>query len=136
MPMFGSRSRSRLLTCDPRIQLICNVVIDTYDFTIIWGFRGKEDQNDCFDRGTSTKMFPNSKHNIAPSIAVDIAPWHDRKPHIRWNNNLEFVQLSGRFLQAADALKVKIRWGGDWDMDSDLYDFNKPFDLGHFEVMV
>jgi hypothetical protein len=36
-------------------------------------------------------------------------------------------------MQAAAALGVKLRWGGNWDMDDDLYDRNKPFDLGHFE---
>ena len=68
------------------------------------------------------------------SRAVDIAPWNPVPPHIRWNNEREFVFLAGRMVQAARSIGVKLRWGGDWDMDNDLYDLNKPFDLGHFEL--
>ncbi len=135
MAKFGSRSRTRLLTCDIKLQIICDSVILNYDFTVIWGFRGEEAQNDCFDRGTSTKRFPNSKHNKSPSIAVDIAPWHTDQPHIRWDNEREFVYLAGMIMQAAASRDYDLRWGGNWDMDQDLYDFNKPFDLGHFELM-
>jgi hypothetical protein len=69
------------------------------------------------------------------SRAVDIAPWFSVKPHIRWDHEREFVYLAGHMMMAAAALGVDLRWGGDWDSDQDLYDSNKPFDLGHFEVV-
>jgi len=137
MAEFGYRSKSRLATCHQDIIDLCLNVIDNYDFTVIWGYRSEREQNDCYDRGTSFKQFPLSKHNKNPSIAVDVAPWHAASPHhIRWNNEREFIFLAGRFMQAADSMEIQIRWGGDWDMDDDLYDRNVPFDLGHFELLV
>lgn len=133
---FGSRSMSRLITCHSDIQIVCHAVISHSDFTVICGRRGEEAQNEAFDTGHSRVQWPNSKHNaIEPDLseAVDIAPWHSDMPHIRWGNEREFVSLAGRMLQAAEAIGIRLRWGGDWDMDQDLYDINKPFDLGHFE---
>jgi peptidoglycan L-alanyl-D-glutamate endopeptidase CwlK len=142
MPSFGRQSTARLATVHHELRAICNAVIKHYDFTIIWGFRNRAEQNDCFSRGASTKRFPDSKHNtrfvttngdIECSDAIDVAPWHADLPHIRWENELEFVQLSGRLLQVADEFGIAVRYGGDWDSDDDLYDRNKPFDLGHIE---
>jgi peptidoglycan L-alanyl-D-glutamate endopeptidase CwlK len=136
MSSFGERSLSRLTTCHAELQEVCFEVIPFYNFTIIWGRRGEQAQNLAYSDGYSTKPWPESNHNaIAPllSEAVDIAPWFAERPHIRWDHELEFVQLSGYILQAAASLGVELRYGGDWDSDRDLYDFNKPFDLGHFE---
>lgn len=116
--------------------MVCKEVVQDTDFTVIWGARGREAQEEAFRTGHSTKRWPDSKHNAEPpnlSNAVDIAPWHAEKPHIRWNAEREFVYLAGRMMQAASMLGVRLRWGGDWDMDQDLYDKNLPFDLGHFE---
>lgn len=137
MPAFGKKSRARLDTCHRDIVNVLEDVIPHYDFTVIWGRRGEQEQNEAYRLGNSTKKWPNSKHNTKPfelSRAVDIAPWHVDRPHIRWNAEREFIQLSGYILQAAAELDVLMRFGGDWDMDQDLYDVNKPFDLGHFEI--
>lgn len=136
MSHFGRASLAKLETCHVELVDVCKMVIPHYDFTIIWGRRGEVSQNEAFATGFSTKPWPQSNHNvIRPGLseAVDIAPWHSAGLHIRWKNELEFVQLSGYMMMAAAALGVKLRWGGDWDQDHDLYDRNKPFDLGHFE---
>lgn len=144
MPTFGARSRACLATCDDILVGLCEEVIKYYDFAVIWGYRNEEQQNDCYARGTSKLRFPYSQHNFRiqtedglfpSSHAIDYVPWHNDKPHIRWEAELEFVQLSGRFLQAADFLGLSVRYGGDWDMDDDLYDRNVPFDLGHLELL-
>jgi len=136
MASYGRRSLEKLSTCHEEIQVVCHEVIKVNDHTIIWGARGEEAQNRAFEGGFSTKRWPESKHNAVPpglSDAIDIAPWHTIKPHIRWDATNEFIYLAGHMMQAAAALGVKLRWGGDWDQDRDLYDINKPFDLGHFE---
>ena len=136
MPVFGKASLAKLETCHEEIQQVCFEVIPIYDFTIICGRREEEAQNQAFHDGFSGVRWPDSKHNAEPpelSDAVDIAPWHSTRLHVRWKNELEFVQLSGYMLQAAAALGIKLRWGGDWNQDHDLYDINKPFDLCHFE---
>jgi peptidoglycan L-alanyl-D-glutamate endopeptidase CwlK len=128
---------SRLLTCHEEIVAVCREVVPIVDNTVIWGIRYKKEQNECYSRGTSTKLWPDSRHNKIDldelSDAVDLAPWHVIKPHIRWEAEYEFIYLAGHMMMAAAALGVKLRWGGDWDQDHDLYDRNKPFDLGHFE---
>ena len=136
MPSFGTRSMERLITCHVEIQEVCFEVIPVTDFTVIWGARGEEAQNEAFANGYSNVPWPESRHNaIAPGLsdAIDIAPWHTKRPHIRWDHEREFVKLSGHMMQAAAALGIQLRWGGDWDQDQDLYDRNIPFDLGHFE---
>jgi peptidoglycan L-alanyl-D-glutamate endopeptidase CwlK len=136
MTSFGERSLSRLATCHTEIQEVCFEVIPVYDFTIICGRRGEQAQNSAFANGYSNVSWPESRHNAIPpglSEAIDIAPWFAKRPHIRWDHEREFIQLSGYILQAAFTLGVELRWGGDWDSDRDLYDINKPFDLGHFE---
>ena len=56
MAKFGSRSRGKLETCDDRIQRVMTRAIEAYDFTIVWGHRGEEAQNEAFDRGNSTLL--------------------------------------------------------------------------------
>jgi len=136
MASYGKASLAKLETCHKEIQAVCFEVIPVFDHTIIWGARGEAEQTRAFEEGFSTKPWPESKHNAVPpglSDAVDIAPWHTTKPHIRWDATNEFIYLAGHMMQTAAMLGIQLRWGGDWDRDHDLYDINKPFDLGHFE---
>jgi len=134
------------MTCDQDLIDLCVAVIPHTDFTVLCGFRGEEEQNEAFETGRSRLKWPFSKHNhhvLRPdrndysplSLAVDIAPWHPDPPHIRWDNEREFVYLAGMMMQAAFERDIKLRWGGNWDMDADLYDKNVPFDLVHFELL-
>ena len=137
MPAFGPRSLGLLATVDYDLVRICRRTILVSDFAVICGARGKDAQEEAYRTGNSNARWPESKHNAIPpglSLAVDLAPWHKGKPHIRWENEREFVFLAGQMAQAAHELGVRIRWGGDWDRDNDLYDINKPFDLGHYEI--
>ena len=136
MSKYGSASLEKLETCHEELVAVCSNVIPFFDNTVIWGARGEAAQNQAFDLGHSLVRWPNSKHNVAPdglSDAIDLAPWHAARPHIRWTAELEFIYLAGHMMQAAAAIGVNLRWGGDWDSDRDLYDRNRPFDLGHFE---
>ena len=62
-------------------------------------------------------------------MAVDIAPYE-----IDWENAKRFYLLAGMMFQAANDLGIKIRWGGDWDMDWDHAD-QRFIDLPHFELV-
>jgi len=125
------------------LRKICNSVIPYYDFAVIWGFRGEGPQTEAYLNGFSNAPWPTSKHNHRilhqgqpdepMSNAIDIAPWFPDKPHIRWDNENEFIYLAGYMMMAAESMGIRIKWGGDWDGDRDLHDINKPFDLGHFE---
>jgi len=130
MPLFGRRSRRILDTCHGDLHRIAMVVIDYYDFAIISGHRDEEEQRRLYDTGMSKVKYPQSKHNHLPSLAFDLAPYP-----IDWKDKGRFLVLAGRIMQVADTLGIKIRWGGDWDMDDDLND-QSFFDYGHYELLI
>ncbi len=129
MPNFGKKSNERLATCDPRLRDLFNQVVKHYDCSIIQGHRDMETQNKYFSEGKSKVVYPNSKHNSLPSRAVDVAPYP-----IVWNDTERFYHFAGYVTAMADVKGLKIRWGGDWDMD---FDFNDQTfdDLVHFEII-
>ena len=55
--------------------MIFNTAIRFTDITILEGYRNEEDQNKAFENGFSKLKFPNSKHNVYPSMAVDALPF-------------------------------------------------------------
>ena len=128
MPRFSTRSKSRLHTCDERLVDLFNEVVKGFDCTILEGHRGKKAQNEAFNKGNSKVKFPNGKHNQSPSVAVDVAPYP-----IDWSDRDRFHYFSGYVLGIASQMGLKIRWGGDWDMDTKTND-NKFDDLVHFEI--
>ena len=129
MPSFSLRSEERLMTCHPKLQMLMAAVVKHYDISIICGHRNAKDQNAAYASNNSKVQWPNSKHNEYLSNAVDVVPYPSM-----WDSNRQFYFMAGVIQRTADTLGFKIRWGGDWDMDSDLDD-NKFMDLGHFELV-
>jgi len=130
MPEYSETSRRRLITCSPLLQQVFNEVIKYYDCSILCGHRSEKDQLIAYQEDKSKVQWPNSKHNIFPSDAVDVAPYP-----INWNNIKRFYYFAGFVLGVASQLRINIRFGGDWDGDEDLDDqtFN---DLVHFELVM
>ena len=90
MPTFGKRSLENLALVDHRLIEIARRVIPYKDFSVLSGFRGKAEQEDCLKDGRSTKPWPESTHNFnalgrisPPSCGVDVAPYFNGK--IRMN---------------------------------------------------
>jgi len=129
MPSFGTASRAKLDTCDDKLQAICELVIEHYDFSVLEGNRSNERQEELFRQGKSKLRAGKSKHNQSPSKAIDVSPYP-----IDWNNSHRFYLLAGLMFQAAHDLGYTIRWGGDWDQDWDHSD-QTFFDLPHFELV-
>lgn len=109
MAKFGKTSIARLNTCHPDLQRLFNEVIKEVDCTILCGHRTEEEQTKAFESGNSQVKWPNSKHNSAPSLAVDVAPYP-----IEWNNIAVFKALAGIVKKKATELGIAIEWGGDW----------------------
>ena len=128
MPRFGSRSKSRLSTCDDRLQDLFKQVVKGFDCTVIEGHRGKEKQNAAYAKGNSKLKYPKGKLNKMPSIAVDVAPYP-----VDWSDRDRFHYFGGYVLGIAKQMGLNIRWGGDWDMDTQTKD-NRFDDLVHFEI--
>lgn len=130
MPSFGAKSLAKLDTCDRRLQEICSLVIDNYDFTILEGHRSNERQDELFRQGKSKLQAGESKHNASPSLAVDLAPYP-----IDWDNTERFYLLAGFMFQGAAELDIRLRWGGDWSRDW-IHTDQSFHDLPHFEVVL
>lgn len=128
MPEFSPLSKKRLAECHHDLQKLMNEVIKHYDIVILCGFRGKDEQEKAVAEGKSKVHFPNSKHNVTPSLAVDIAPYP-----IDWNDMKRWWHLAGYVKATAERLGIKIRQGADWDGDNDFKD-QKFIDLPHVEL--
>jgi hypothetical protein len=129
MPSFSAVSLARLNTCDPRLVEVFMRVVLHYDCSILCGHRGSEEQDEALRTGRSRLRFPMSKHNRVPSIAVDAAPYP-----IDWDDHVRFRVFGGFVLGMATAMGIRLRWGGDWDMDWDFND-QSLIDLPHFELI-
>ena len=106
---FSKRSESNLNECHEDIQKVLREAIKHYDFTVIEGYRGEAEQNEAYNKGFSKVKFPNSKHNVMPSRAVDIVPYP-----IDWKNIKRFEELALIVKAIAEELQVGLNWGGDW----------------------
>lgn len=129
MPNFGAKSKKNYDTLDHRIQEILDEAIKWYDFCILWGHRDEETQEKLYNAGFTQVHYPHSKHNSLPSKAVDIAPFP-----INWADKIRFYYLGGLIMAIAYIKGYKLRWGADWDMDTDFSD-NNFNDIGHFEIL-
>lgn len=129
MPSFSNTSASRLSTCDERLQRLFSRVVKGFDCSILAGHRGEKEQQEFFKAGRSKVQFPNSKHNSYPSKAVDVAPYP-----IDWRDRERFHYFAGYVKGVAAEMGIDIRWGGDWNSDTEVKD-NSFDDLPHFEVI-
>ena len=128
MPRFGKRSKSRLATCDSRLQNLFNEVIKHFDCSVLEGHRGEKEQNEAYAKGNSKLRYPDGKHNKIPSVAVDVVPYP-----IDWQDRERMTYFAGFVMGIASGMGLKIRWGGDWNMNTELKDNNFD-DLPHFEI--
>jgi len=129
MTEYSERSKDRLLTCDPKLQVVFAEVIKHFDHAILEGHRDRDAQNEKYRCGLSKIKWPESKHNTEPSKAVDAVPYP-----IDWEDRERFHFFAG-FVQGISAgLGIEIRWGGDWDRDTEVND-NRFDDLPHFELV-
>ena len=128
MPKFGKTSKKHLNTCDKRVQTLFNEVIKHFDCSVLVGYRGRNEQDTAFESGHSKVKWPNGKHNTKPSFAVDVAPYP-----INWDDRERFIYFGGFVKGCAFRMGIPLRWGGDWDNDTQLSDNNFD-DLVHFEL--
>jgi len=128
MYKFGSRSRKHLVTLDERLQKVLNEVIKYVDCSIIEGHRSAERQNKLFEEGRTKVKYPNGRHNSNPSRAVDVVPYP-----IDWDDRERFHLFAGFVIGIAQSMGIKLRWGGDWNMNFEVDDNNFD-DFPHFEL--
>lgn len=129
MRQFSSRSFKKLSTAHPALQELFTEVLQWMDCIILEGHRSKELQEIYYHSKRSKLMWPESKHNKTPSLAVDVAPYP-----INWEDKERFYFFGGLVKGIATQLGIDIRWGGDWDRDNNFSD-QSFMDLPHFELV-
>lgn len=125
MPELSQKSLNKVAQCHPDLQRVLFEAIKVCDFTVIEGYRTKEDQDKNFYSGVSRVKWPNSKHNNFPAKAVDIWPWpvpRDAKGELD-SSSPKWAQLAGVMLEKAEQLGVKLEWGGNWSSLKDYPHF-------------
>ena len=129
MNKFSAISKERLATCDERLQMVFQQVIKYFDCSIIEGHRGEALQHLYFTQGKTKLDWPFGKHNKIPSEAVDAMPCP-----INWYDNKRICYFAGYVMATALSMDIKLRWGHDWDGDTDLN--NQKFnDACHYELV-
>lgn len=135
MPKYSDTSKQRLATCHKDLQLIFNMVIAHFDCSVLCGHRSETDQMAVYNAGKSQLKWPQSKHNKTPSMAVDVAPYP-----IDWSDLDRFYYFAGYVMGIADTLHAegmithRLRFGGDWDRDTQVKDTDFR-DLPHYELV-
>jgi peptidoglycan L-alanyl-D-glutamate endopeptidase CwlK len=132
MPAFSQSSKKKLETCDPRLQLLFSQIVETFDCTIVEGHRPEDKQNEYYETGKSRLPWPKGKHNQLPSKAVDVGPFINGS--VSWDPK-HCLYFAGFVMGVATSLGIKLRWGGDWDMDYEAMTDQSFQDLVHFELV-
>lgn len=138
MGALSATSESKLATCDHRLQRVVREVVRIWpgELVVLCGHRGQAEQDTAFALGHSKKRWPDGEHNALPSNAVDLAPLEvvNGARKINWNDRERMNLLAGHMLAAGALFGPPIRWGGDWDRDSEVAD-NGFDDLVHYELV-
>jgi len=131
---LSKKDRQKLIEADEKLQLLVCEVSLQMNIIVIEAHRSVERQAELYAEG-KTKV-KHSKHNYIPSRAIDIAPYYKKgnKIIIPWEDHRPFYFLGGLMMRSAKLHNIKLRWGGDWDSDTDFADqtFN---DLVHYELI-
>lgn len=135
---FGTSSVNRLITCDHKLQRICEKALSygVMDFSVIEGHRTTARQQKLYNEGKSKidGITKKGMHNYSPSLAVDVIPYPAEVNGVNvWDDKQRFCVLAGLMFAAAAELGFDLRWGGDWDGDGNNADSNF-LDLPHFEL--
>ena len=108
MPL-SKTSRQKLNTCHSDLIRLIEAVAETEKCAVICGFRGRYEQEKAYMAGKSKAKFGQSKHNLQPSLAVDVVPLP-----LDWNDIPAFERLGEKIITKAEELNIKIKWGRDF----------------------
>lgn len=131
---YGKKSLLTLRGADSGLQRVFHTALNLglIDISILEGHRPEEEQNRLFKGGKSKVQYPNSKHNKTPSEALDAAPYVGGKASFDYRH---CIYLAGIICAVGTWLGIKIRWGGNWDMDGEPLTDQGFQDLVHYEVI-
>jgi hypothetical protein len=117
---------------------VFNKVIRYFDCTIVEGHRSVVRQQQLYAQGRTVPgaivthidgVQRKGQHNYLPSRAVDAVPYP-----IDWGDTQRMHYFAGFVVGMAASMDITLRWGGDWDRDTETAD-ERFRDLPHFEVV-
>ena len=100
---------------------LIEAVAETEKCAVICGFRGRYEQEKAYNTGKSKAKFGQSKHNLKPSMAVDVVPLP-----LNWEDIPAFERLGEVIMKKAEELNIKVKWGKN---------FKGLADYPHFELV-
>ena len=109
MPKLSAKSQAKLNTCHSDLIKLIEAVAETEKCAVICGFRGRHEQEKAYYEGKSKAKFGQSKHNLKPSMAVDVVPLP-----LNWEDIEAFEKLGEKIMAKAEELGIKIKWGRDF----------------------
>lgn len=124
---LGLRSNDRLALVHPRMARVVRaaITLSAQDFCVNDGARTAEEQHAIFLAGHSQKDGYKAKSNHQVTAdgyghAVDLVPCVNGKPI--WDDTWALhYPVAVAMSQAARALAIRIRWGGNWYEPMDAY---------------
>ncbi len=121
--ILSQKSLRRLEGVHPDLVKVVKraIQITPIDFIVVEGLRTKERQAYLVEKGASKTM--NSRH--LTGHAVDLAPIVDNKVSWDWKH---YYPLAEAVKKAAEEVKVKVEWGGDWKSFKDGPHWQLPRD--------
>ncbi len=138
MARFGRSSKAILATVDPRLQRVFEAVVIHFDCKPLQGKRTVEEQQDLYAIGRTKSLGQSTVTNCdgikrksrhQSGKAIDILPYP-----INWSDTKRMRYFAGVVMTEARHMGIGLRWGGDWDGDTELSD-NSFNDLPHFELI-
>jgi hypothetical protein len=135
MPQFGKVSADRLASVAPALADVMLEAIKTtpVDFSIVCGYRDAIAQTKACAEGKSKTPYPKSKHNCMPSQAVDICPYVEGRGLV-WGDSDLWGELSKHIFNTAEAMGVRLRWGGNWGHSFEDKPTSSFIDKPHWEL--
>ena len=131
---LSARSLKSLEGVDPKLVSVVKraIQITSQDFVVIEGLRTQARQDELWAQGR-TKPGPivtwtKDASSHGTGRAVDICPYP-----VDWNDLKKFDAIYVAMMAAAEELGVRLRYGGDWDMDGKLREKGES-DSPHFEL--
>lgn len=117
---LGAKSLAELAGVDPRLVLVVKraIEITPQDFAVHDGLRTEAEQRELVRKGASQTM--NSMHRKQADgygHAVDLVPYINGK--LRWEWDAIYPIAAAVKLAAAE-LNVPVRWGGCWQIMSQI----------------
>lgn len=139
MPKLDPESMTKLQTCHQQIQDAVILCAEYWPgkIKVTCGHRGAAEQVKLLAEKRTKVPWPQSKHNVFPSMAVDLAIV-EPDGTIKWGTKedpeiQEWTFFAGFFMCCLRHCGINARWGGDWDGDLDMDD-NSFNDFPHFEI--